>query len=91
MWIIDPNDLDKREWLTVLGGQLKIAVEFNDSEEGYEDNINLVFSEHLDPKLALFKANETSFGLTSQEARKLAKWLLETANKNDRWLQRRGK
>ena len=88
MWIIDPNAGDGREWLPVLGGELKIAVEFDQSEAGYQDNIKLVFSENTQPEFALFRANESSFGLTSEEARKLAKWLIDAADQNDQWLQK---
>ncbi len=89
MWIIDPNAGDGREWLSLLDGELKVAVEFDNSEEGYEDNIKLVFSESSQPEFALFRADETSFGLTSDEARKLAKWLITAADQNDQWLQQR--
>ena len=87
MWIIDPNAGDGREWLSVLDGQLEIAVELDNSEQGFEDNIKLVFSENAQPEFALFHANETSFGLTSDEARKLAQWLITSAEQNDKWLQ----
>lgn len=89
MWIIDPNAADDREWLSLLDGELKVAVEFDDSEDGYEDNIKIVFAENCAPEFALFKADETSFGLTSQEARKLAQWLMAAADKNDQWIQQR--
>lgn len=89
MWIIDPNVDDNREWLSLLDGELKVAVEFDNSEEGYQDNIKIVFSENSSPAFALFKADETSFGLTSEEARKLAQWLIAAADKNDQWLQQR--
>jgi hypothetical protein len=87
MWIIDPNGDDEREWLSLLDGELKVAVEFDNSEEGYADNIKIVFSENSSPELALFKADETSFGLTSEEARNLAQWLIAAADKNDQWFQ----
>jgi hypothetical protein len=86
MWIIDPNAGDGREWLSVLDGELKIAVEIDYSEQGYEDNIKLVFSESSKTEFTLFKADETSFGLTSEEARKLAQWLNAAADQNDRWI-----
>lgn len=89
MWIIDPNAGDGREWLPVLDSELKIAVEFDQSEEGYQDNIKLVFSENSQPEFSLFRANETAFGLKSEEARKLANWLIEAADQNDLWLQHR--
>jgi hypothetical protein len=89
MWIIDPNGGDQREWLSLLDGELKVSVEFDHSEEGYADNIKIIFSENCSPELALFKADETSLGLTSEEARKLAQWLMAAADKNDRWLQQR--
>ena len=87
MWIIDPNTEDDREWLSLLDGELKVAVEFDNSEEGYQDNIKIVFSENSSPAFALFKADETSLGLTSEEARKLALWLISAADKNDQWMQ----
>jgi hypothetical protein len=89
MWIIDPNAEDDRKWLPLLDGELKVAVELDDSEEGYQDNIKIVFSENSAPEFALFKADETSFGLTSEEARKLAQWLIAAADKNDQWVQQR--
>ena len=89
MWIIDPNGDDEREWLSLLDGELKVAVEFDHSEEGYADNIKIVFSENSSLEWALFKADETSFGLTSEEARKLALWLIAAADKNDQWFQKR--
>lgn len=89
MWIIDPNAADDRNWLSLLDGGLKVAVEFDDSEEGYPDNIKIVFAENSAPEFALFKADETSFGLTSTEARKLAQWLIAAADKNDQWMQQR--
>ena len=88
MWIIDPNDLDKREWLPVQEGAIKIAIEFDNSEPGYEDNIKMAFTEDCPPEFAFFKADESSFGLTSAEARKLAQWLNEAADQNDQWLER---
>jgi hypothetical protein len=87
MWIIDPNEGDGKEWLPLLDSGLKGAGEFDNSEKGYEDNIKLVFSESGQPEFALFRADETSFGLTSEEARKLAQWLNAAADQNDRWLQ----
>ena len=87
MWIIDPNAADERNWLSLLDGALSVAVEFDVSEEGYQDNIKIVFSENCATEFSLFKADETSFGLTSEEARILAQWLLAAANKNDQWLQ----
>lgn len=89
VWIVDPNAGDGREWLAVLDGELKIAVEFDDSEPGYKDNIKLVFSENTQPEFALFRANETAFSLTSDEARKLAQWLAAAADQNDEWLRHR--
>lgn len=89
MWIIDPNAADDRNWLSLLDGELKVAVELDDSEEGYPDNIKIVFAENSPPEFALFKADETSFGLTSEEARKLAQWLIAAADKNDQWMQLR--
>jgi hypothetical protein len=89
MWIIDPNAADDRNWLSLLDGELKVAVEFDDSEEGYEDNIKIVFSKNSAPEFVLFKADETSFGLTSEEARTLAQWLIAAADKNDQWMQQR--
>lgn len=89
LWIIDPNAGDGRDWLPVLDGELKIAVEFDNLEPGYKDNIKLVFSESCQPEFALFRANETAFGLTSDEARKLAQWLLAAADQNDEWLRQR--
>ncbi len=89
MWIIDPNAADDRNWLSLLDGELKVAVEFDDSEEGYSDHIKIVFSENSPPEFALFKADETSFGLTSEEARRLAQWLIAAADKNDLWMQQR--
>ncbi len=89
MWIFDPNTADDRNWLSLLDGELKVAVEFDDSEEGYPDNIKIVFSQNSAPEFALFKADETSFGLTSAEARKLAQWLIAAADKNDQWMQQR--
>lgn len=89
MWIIDPNAADDRNWLSLLDGELKVAVEFDDSEEGYQDNVKIVFAENSAPEFALFKADETSFGLTSEEARKLAQWLIAAADKNDQWMQQR--
>jgi hypothetical protein len=89
MWIIDPNAAEDRNWLSLLDGELKVAVEFDDSEVGYEDNIKIVFAENSAPEFALFKADETSFGLTSEEARKLAQWLIAVADKNDQWMQQR--
>ena len=86
MWIIDPNAEDDRKWLSLLDGELKVAIEFDDSEEGYPDNIKIVFSENSAPEFALFKADETSFALTSEEARKLAQWLMAAADKNDQWV-----
>ena len=58
-------------------------------KQGYADNIKIVFAENSAPEFALFKADETSFGLTSAEARKLAQWLIAAADKNDQWMQRR--
>ena len=89
MWIIDPNAADDRNWWSLLDGELKVAVELDVSEDGYQDNIKIVFSENSDPQFALFKADETSFGLTSKEARKLAQWLIAAADKNDQWMQHR--
>ena len=89
MWIIDPNAADDRNWLSLLDGELKVAVEFDDSEEGYQDNVKIVFAENSAPEFALFKADETSIGLTSEEARKLAQWLITAADKNDQWMQQR--
>lgn len=88
MWIIDPSDLDKREWLPVQEGAIKIAIEFDFSEPGYKDNIKMAFTEDCPPEFAFFKADESSFGLTSAEARKLAQWLNEAADQNDQWLER---
>jgi hypothetical protein len=89
MWIIDPNAEDDRKWLSLLDGELKVAVELDDSEKGYQDNIKLIFLENSSPEVALFKADETSFGLTSEEARQLAQWLIAAADKNDQWIQQR--
>ncbi|HSQ25809.1 MAG TPA: hypothetical protein VLM80_01670 [Anaerolineales bacterium] len=89
MWIIDPNAADDPKWLSLLDGELKVAVEFDHSEEGYQDNIKIVFADNCAPEFALFKANETSFGLTSEEARKLAQWLIAAADNNDQWMQQR--
>ena len=89
MWIIDLNGDDEREWLSLLDGELKVAVEFDLSEEGYADNIKIVFSENSSPEFALFKADETSFGLTSEEARKFAQRLIAAADKNDQWFPQR--
>ena len=87
--MIDPNVDDEREWLSLLDGEFNVAVELDHSEEGYLDNIKIVFSENSAPELALFKADETSLGLTSEEARKLAQWLIAAADKNDLWIQQR--
>lgn len=89
MWIIAPNVDDEHEWLSLLDGELKVAVAFDDSDEGYQDNIKVVFSENCTPAFALFKADEISLGLTSEEARILAKWLVAAADKNDQWMQPR--
>ncbi len=85
--IIDLNADDEQEWLSLLNGVLKVAVGFDNSEEGYQDNIRITFSEEGSPEFALFKADETSIGITSDEARKLAQWLLAAAEINDQWIE----
>ncbi len=56
--MIDPNAGDDHKWLLVLNGELKIAVEFDNSKQGYEDNIKLVFLENVQPGFTLLCANE---------------------------------
>ena len=46
MWIIDPNAEDDRKWLSLLDGELKVAVELDGSEAGYQDHIKVIFSEN---------------------------------------------
>ena len=62
MWIIDPNAGDGREWLSVLDGQLEIAVELDNSEQGFEDNIKLVFQKTFSRSLLFFALMKPHLG-----------------------------
>ena len=41
MWIIDPNQPDPREWLSLLDGELQVAVEFNDKYDASDHTLDL--------------------------------------------------
>jgi hypothetical protein len=87
MLTILPDD-EKKPLLSVFDGQILIDVEFEVSEERFEDNISFSFAENCPPEIKLLTANEISFGLTSAQARTLAQALLDAADKNDQWLAR---
>jgi hypothetical protein len=85
MLSISPNDEDK-PLLTLFDGQLFVDVEFEPTEEAFDDNIEFSLRENCPPEIKLLKADEVSFNLTSAQARMLAQSLLAAAEKNDEWL-----
>lgn len=86
MFSVFPNG-EKKPLLSVFHEQILLNVEFEISEERFEDNILFSFAENCPPEMKQLNADEISFGLTSEQARTLAQALLDAAEKNDQWLK----
>jgi hypothetical protein len=76
--------------LTLCNGQLTLDVDFEPSDEDFDDNIFIRLNEDCPPEWKLLAHEGSSFGMTSGDARKLAQALLQAADQNDQWLAGKG-
>ena len=66
-----------------LNGALVVEINYEKSDSEYDDNICLCFEEPCPENERMFRANQTNFFVTPQEARLLAEALLQAAEHSD--------
>lgn len=66
--------------MVLLNGSLKIEIFFDRRDKEYEDNICLSINEIGPDEEKVFYASETNLYISPEDARKLAKMLLDAAD-----------
>jgi hypothetical protein len=81
--IIDPNVPDPRPAIELQEGRLTILFRVEMAPEDYEDDIHLAFREDCPKEFRMFEADEVSFAITADEARRMAQLLQNAADESD--------
>jgi len=69
--------------IDLLNGSLKIEIFYDKNDKEYEDNVCLCIKEACPDEEKVLYAKETNLYITPEQARKIAKMLIEAANKSN--------